>query len=576
MAAVLSGAVAFAQPGGREVGENVPGAGRRFIPDPDPEYVVLTRRSSTPVSFGGPVNPQGRSFNFSPTFFVYPDGKVDAQGAEALLAALDIQPVLDGNFGVAVVMNPVGDRYAADKDFEAFVAQFNKARSGNLKVIGIGAGATFVNQVLAPRAADQIAGILTVGGQPAKLAKGFDSYGVPVYVSGKKTAAKVAAAYIALNKAVRSADHYVNPQEDLLTVYSDPADRPLDAVFADAWQKVLGRNYRYNNYKHTHYEGQQFAQFGPGELEPYLDCEALGIRRIVVEQPLGFGPQAADGPKQLWYEYWPEELMEGAAPRSVPVMVLLHGNANDPRTQAETSGFIQVAGKERFFVVEMEWQGSVSYQAMGHDGVETVINQLLAKYPQLDPSRVYAEGLSAGSMTATALGVKKSHVFAAVGGHSGALFGGLGMGAFPGFQPIWNEATQKRGAVQTAYCSVFGTMDTTVPYMTPDNWRGNSYLNAWNAYEQMNGMDVVSEMDFSVDPVFGQALRDRETIRTVKGAGITMETGQLYKDGMPLIKMVAVMDYGHWNFQPTAQVMWDYFKQFRRDPETLKLIYTGK
>ena len=59
-------------------------------------------------------------------------------------------------------------------------------------------------------------------------------------------------------------------------------------------------------------------------------------------------------------------------------MVLLHGNANDPRTQAETSGFLQVAGKERFFVVEMEWQGSQSFEPMGHDGVETVLYQLLA------------------------------------------------------------------------------------------------------------------------------------------------------------------------------------------------------
>ena len=224
----------------------------------------------------------------------------------------------------------------------------------------------------------------------------------------------------------------------------------------------------------------------------------------------------------------------------------------------------------------MEWQGTRNYQAMGHDGVESVIYTLLNKYPQLDPSRVYAEGLSAGSMTATALGIKKSHVFAAVGGHSGALFGGLGMGAFPGFTSIWNEATQKRGAIETAYCSVFGTMDTTVPYMTRDNWKGNSYLNAWNAYEQMNGMEVVSEMDFDVDPVFGQKLRDRETVKTAKGEGIVMEMGQLYKGNTPLIKMVAVIDYGHWNFMPTARVMWDFFKQYRRDPETKKLIYTGK
>ena len=255
-------------------------------------------------------------------------------------------------------------------------------------------------------------------------------------------------------------------------------------------------------------------------------------------------------------------------------MVLLHGNQNDPRTQAETSGFIQVAGRERFLVVEMEWQGSVSSQAMGHDGIENVLLQLLAKYQQLDPSRIYAEGLSAGSMTASALGIKKSHVFAAVGGHSGGIMGGRG-GAFPGMDPIWNEATQKRGAIEMPYCSVLGTADNVVPFIRPDNWKGNGYFNAWRIYEQMNGMTVVDELDFSIDPLFGQRLRDRETIRTNKGAGITIETGQLYKGDVPLIKIVAVVDYGHWNFQPTAQIMWDFFKQFRRDPDTRKLIYLG-
>jgi poly(3-hydroxybutyrate) depolymerase len=221
----------------------------------------------------------------------------------------------------------------------------------------------------------------------------------------------------------------------------------------------------------------------------------------------------------------------------------------------------------------MEWQGTPNYQAMGHDGIETVLYQLFAKYPQLDPSRVYAEGLSAGSMTATALGIKKSHIFAAVGGHSGGLFDRPAPGPFPSFGPIWAEATQKRGAVEMPYCSVLGTADNVVPYIKPDNWKGNGYLNAWNAYQQMNGMEVVRELDFSVDPVFAQKLQDRETIVTNKGDGIVVETGQLYKGNVPLIKIVAVMDYGHWNFQPTARIMWDYFKQFRRDPETRKLIY---
>ena len=510
----------------------------------------------------------GRSFNNSPTFFIYPDSHLDQAAAKALVEELGVDKVAEQTHASTFVINPVGEKYDNKADFEAFVEIYNRARSGNLKVIGIGNGATFVNSALAATdAAGHIAGILTIGGKTFKAPT--SSYGVPAYVAGK-SAKTVAKPYIAINKATKDGNRYTNADEPLLcVVVNENTAAQLGEIFSDAWAEVLGKNFRYNNYKHTHYEGMKYGEYGPGELEPYTDWEALGIKRnvVITEQRQGL--------PWLWYEYWPEELIEGAPAKSVPVMVLLHGNTNDPRTQAETSGFIQVAGKERFFVVEMEWQGSRNYGAMGHDGVEQVLYQLLAKYPQLDPSRIYAEGLSAGSMTATALGIKKSHLFAAVGGHSGGIFKGA-RGLFSNFDAMWDEATQKRGAVEMPYCSVIGTADTTVPYFTPDNYKDNSYLNAWNTYQQMNGMPVVMDLNFDVDPIFGFELKDRHAIQTNKGEGIRMEIGQQYKGEKPLICIVAVMDYGHWNFMPTAQVMWDFFKQFSRDPKTKQLIYNGK
>ena len=527
---------------------------------PMPEFVAHSVRSYNPAQ------EQGRSYNHSPSFFIYPDARVDEAGAKALIEELGMQTVIEQTHAAVYVLNPVGEKWDAKADFEAFVEMFNRARSGNLKVVGIGNGATFVNQALAASdAASHIAGILTIGGKAFKAPA--QSWGVPAYVAGK-TAKTVAKNYIAINKAVKQGEKYINADEPLLTVVVDEdTTASLSATFAKAWAEVLGKNLRFNNYKHTHYEGMKFGEYGPGELEPYTDWESLGIKRNVVIQ------EQASGQSWLWYEYWPEELMEGAPAKSVPVMVLLHGNTNDPRTQAETSGFIQVQGKERFFVVEMEWQGSRYYGAMGHDGVEQVLYQLLAKYPQLDPTRIYAEGLSAGSITATALGIKKSHLFAAVGGHSGGIFKGA-RGLFSNFDAMWDEATQKRGAVEMPYCSVIGTADMVVPYFTPDNYKDNSYLNAWNTYQQMNGMDVVMDLDFEKDAVFGFTLKDRQTVITNKGEGIRMEIGQHYKGEKPLIRIVAVMDYGHWNFMPTAQVMWDFFKQFSRDPKTKKLIYT--
>ena len=554
--AVLFSFPVIAQDGGHEEGENVPGAGRRWVPDPALENVILTQRASRMIFYGGPTCAPGRSYNFTPLFFIYPDGKLDKAGAQQLLKDMDIQDFLDQNYGTAVVVNPTGDKYDDAADFLVFVKLFNQNRGpGNLKLVGFGEGASFINRVLAPKAGGHVAGIMSVGG---KTGKSVDGAGVPAYIAGKG-AVKAAKPY---QKAIAA-----HPDEPLLRVVVNTAEAPIKDLFADAWKQVLGRNYRFNNYKHTHYDGSEFGRYGSYELEPYLDCESLGIKRLVVEQDRG-----QDG-TWLWYEYWPEELLQGAPGKSVPVMVLLHGNANDPRTQAETSGFLQLAGEERFFVVEMEWQGTPNYQAMGHDGIEEVLYQLFEKYPQLDPSRVYAEGLSAGSMTATSLGIKKSHVFAAVAGHSGGLISTIKLRSITRFQALWDEALQKSGTVEMPYCSVYGTSDATVPSMTPEAWEGNGYLNAWNAFEIMGGMEVVKKMDFSVDPVFGQKLRDRETIVTCKGDGIVMETGQIYKGDVPMIKIVAVMDYGHWNFMPAARLMWDFFKHYRRDPETKKLIY---
>ena len=52
-----------------------------------------------------------------------------------------------------------------------------------------------------------------------------------------------------------------------------------------------------------------------------------------------------------------------------------------------------------------------------------------------------------------------------------------------------------------------------------------------------------------------------------------MEIGYLNKGNVPLMKLVAVMHYGHWNFQPAAEQMWNHFKHFSRDVKTKKLIY---
>ncbi len=509
----------------------------------------------------------GHLNGFTPFYLVYPDKKVNEVQAMDLIKELGIDQQLN-QFGISFgVVNPVGDTYNNEVDFKAFQTMVDSLRTfANLKIIGIGNGATFVNQTIANNAGE-VAGIVSINGKPGKAVA--NAAPVPAFVVGKN-AANIAKSYIATNKAKLTAKEkqmqiYTNADEPLLrVVVSNTTTQTLGEIFQDAWETLLKKNYRFNNFRHTWYEGQKHGQYGVYELEPFLNLDELKVKRNIVVNEDRFGQS-----KTLWYEYIPEGVMS-AEKGSVPLVLLLHGNNNDPRTQADTSGWIQLAAKEKIFVAELEWQGKPGYAAMGHDGIETTVMTLVQKYPQIDPSRIYTEGLSAGAMTSSALGIKKSHLFAAIGAMSGGLFPG---GGVFGGDAIYNEAVQKRGFVETAYVGVFGTDDAVIRYPKANDWKGNSVINAWQVYETMNGMDVVEDYDFGKNEAFGQTVQNPTTIKTNKGDGITMEIGYLNKGNVPLMKLVAVMHYGHWNFQPAAEQMWEHFKHFSRDIKTKKLIY---
>ena len=62
----------------------------------------------------------GRSNNHAPTFFIYPDSKLDEAGAKKLVEDLDMKDVLVENHVKVFVINPIGERYDNIADFEGF------------------------------------------------------------------------------------------------------------------------------------------------------------------------------------------------------------------------------------------------------------------------------------------------------------------------------------------------------------------------------------------------------------------------------------------------------------------------
>ena len=295
--------------------------------------------------------------------------------------------------------------------------------------------------------------------------------------------------------------------------------------------------------------------------------DRLGLRRNIVEQNIcGWGDF-------LWYEYIPTRL-ENAPKGSVPLVVMLHGNNNDPRTQAETSGYLELASEKGFMATELEWQGRDRFASMGTDGIEQTIRHLLAKYPFLDESRVYVTGLSAGGMNTTNMCLFKTNLVAAGASMAGGIIfdGRVNMN---GMDQIEQQIARYGGNMEVGYLICAGTNDSRFTDLPPT---GNEpftpkggVTRAARIMARMNGIDVGETGNPALDPIFGMKVEDRKAIRTQDG--LIMHEGSFKKDGKTLVKIISLEEYGHWNYKGVAAEMWEFFTHFRRDPQTKKLIY---
>ena len=116
---------------------------------------------------------EGRFPHMRPTWFIYPDGPCNREQAEALVQEMGLNDTLKDYVGIVAVLGPSdGVSYDREKDFAFYETVFNKLRVFyNLKVVGIGSGATFVNEAIAP-VASEVADIVSIGGKAPKKVEG--------------------------------------------------------------------------------------------------------------------------------------------------------------------------------------------------------------------------------------------------------------------------------------------------------------------------------------------------------------------------------------------------------------------
>jgi poly(3-hydroxybutyrate) depolymerase len=523
---------------------------RNGVSGPDPVFYTETR--TAPSTF------RDRGGSYAPTYLIYADKQRTAEEGKTLVDELDMLPHLDEYKARAFVAGPVdGVRYDPVADLDAFKNFLRTRRSSNLKLIGIGAGATFINNVLS-QYAFAVAGILTYGGslRPGSTS----SIPVPAYVHS--TDGSIARLFRQANGATDKSEEtasyttYVNraPYESLQRVVVSrlpDARENLAQAFQNAWKTVFSRNYRlYMSRIESYAQGFDPNDYTePWELEPYVMYDALNVRYEAISEEL------PDAGLSLRYEYVPARALQ-AAPKSVPLVIMLHGNMNDPRIQGESSGWVEVAAKNMLILTSIEWQGrtfgDTKFAAIGEAGTMAILDRLLVKYPQIDPARVYFTGLSAGAMNSFVYGMNNVSRIAAVAGHS-APFG----------PPALLDAAAKnkeRGQYLPMY-AIAGDKDMYKPL--PVNSTPRSFYTVIRAFATLDDIPVPDAPDLSVNEMFGLKL-DASAWSTL--AGRRAMIGTLSNKQGVMMKLVALTPYGHWNFKPAAEDMWAFLSRFRRDP----------
>jgi len=500
-----------------------------------------------------------RGPSYAPTYIIYADQQRTADDAKQLIDALGLAAHLDEYKARAFVVGPSNGSAYGPADLTVFQDLLRTRRSANLKVIGVGAGATFVNNVIS-KYAFAVAGILTYGGT---VDNGItSSIPVPVYVHAADRA--VAQLYIAANGAAKKVDDstafttYTNPSPHAglqrVVVSKLPDGREsLAQAFENAWKTVFSRNYRlYMTQIESYSQGfDPNDHTEPWELEPYVMYDEIGVRYDAVTEELpGIG-------LSLRYEYIPQKAL-GAAPKSLPLVIMLHGNGNDPRVQGESSGWVEVAAKHTIMLTSIEWQGrtaqDTTFAAIGEAGTMAILDRLLAKYPQIDPGRVYFTGLSAGAMNSFNYGVNNLKRIAAVAGHSAPF----------GPPTLLDAAAKARAAGQyLPMYAIAGNRDMYKPL--PVNPTPRSFYTVIRAFALLNDITVADVPDLAVNEMFGLKL---EGPGWSELAGRRAMIGTLSNRRGVMITLVALDPYGHWNFKPAAEDMWAFLSRFRRNVTT--------
>ncbi len=488
----------------------------------------------------------------SPAFYIFAGTKTEEEANE-LVNELGMTETIQKWAGSICVVNPLEGSYGV-KDQTAFLELVNSyGPAKNVKAVGIEEGATFVNNYISQECYF-ISGMMIYGGD---MEESLDyMVPVPVYLS---------------NGSQTAIDYYTKAnQGEKLAIVETGTEKNLTEAFGNAWENILGKTYRIYNWTTEFYSSNIMDHTTPYELNEIVDFDALGIQYITCKDEKVTGMDGA----YSWFEYVPESVLT-MDEKTVPLVVSCHGNQNDPHIQGDTTGWPEMAAKEQFIVVSPEWQPKdinfTSCDGLGEDGVVALVGDLMKKYPQIDPSRVYISGLSAGGAFSFMMGIKHSDLFAAAAPVSG-------VNAYAGEIEEALKTYTGHGTPLLYMCGDYDffqmiPVDGSSPNGMPGVWKDDPNVrifSALQAYQKTLGLEVSAEPDMNANPYFGIALDNQQDVTLGEKQ---MYTGTLSNEDGVVMELGAIKDLPHWNYKPEAEYIWNFFSNYARDMETGEMVF---
>jgi len=443
---------------------------------------------------------------------------------------------------------------------------------GYLYFIGIDGGATFFNNHIATNIdfAGRIAGALLINGKVDEIRKVSTS--VPVYlvnasddVVNKYKRANHANAMKGTGEIVT---HYnqSQPLQRVVVARTNTTDLPAltKAAYHDMFIKAMRIPVLLQgiNSAGTQYSGYNFDE------APFSLCQRDALINGVTKDGIHLishqGEDRFSGMKSskgdyldTWYEYVPEEVLNGTAAKgTVPLILGNHGGGDDPRQFVDEIGLLALAGNKRVAIVAADHQ-SLPNDVRG-PALTSLVKYMLKTYPALDPSRVYAIGYSMGGGATYTVGYYEPTLFAAVAPLAGT-----------NIEPIGTEVARFASTQLPIYLS---TSSYDVRRLQAETSRINDNLaNQVKRWSQFNGVPPVT-FDFDTYKLSGFK-GDSWTVDTLNNE-YTSYTWYLNNNkGYPMVALNYVKDLIHALYPEYAYSAWDYMKHFSRDQKTGEIKY---